>query len=516
MTLIISVLLLATAVEARPGGGSRQLGKKKLPNAIATVGSARLTTVTANRAPGADGLLGTCGSTTFPMGCDSSCTGPESPPIEAACNEALHGAWTLAENVTQAEAEHACRVGCVACANCAYVSVSFEQRECSWYSACDTSKLVKGAHGSTFQTHFVRELSRDSETSHESHAAEWRRHRMLGSKRIGGAPEQGPRIWVINTSVHECHNSRKGKDLFEEKLPALFRTGFLRAASLADADVIYHPACLVDAYFRLRKRDPRRLRAVESRVMREVEVAARATVKRTPVIVNSLRCYTRSPGVKEDMERGFPILWSGHRFLRFCMQAYPSLDSKLSLYIPYCPSAPWIVPPGLSPNFDRPVKVLFQGGVGTGHGVRLRAVAALNRTSGAKLVAIDNQKQSGQYDTLFRTDDERMAPMREATYTLCPPGDTPESQRIYQAISQGSIPLLNAHFQRPSIVNWSALSVPIRILPAHLGGGLALLNAEEQRAAQWEVWRERRSITCEASNPRFRDYVEKGLRQMLN
>ena len=250
--------------------------------------------------------------------------------------------------------------------------------------------------------------------------------------------------------------------------------------------------------------------------MREVEAAARATVKRTPVIVNSLRRYTRSPGDKEDMKRGFPILWSGHRFLRFCEEAYPSLDSKLSLYIPYCPSAPWIVPPGLSPNFDRPVTVLFQGGVGTGHGVRLRAVAALNRTSGAKLVAIDNQKQSGQYDTLFRTDDERMAPMREATYTLCPPGDTPESQRIYQAISQGSIPLLNAHFQRPSIVNWSALSVPIRILPAHLGGGLALLNAEEQRAAQWEVWRERRSITCEASNPRFRDYVEKGLRQMLN
>ena len=160
------------------------------------------------------------------MGCNSSCTGPESPPIEAACNEALRGAWALAENVTQAEAEQACRVGCVACANCAYVSVSFEQRECSWYSACDTSKLVKGAHGSTFQTHFVRELSRDSETSHESHAAEWRRHRMLGSKRIGGAPEQGPRIWVINTSVHECHNSRKGKDLFEEKLPALFRSGF--------------------------------------------------------------------------------------------------------------------------------------------------------------------------------------------------------------------------------------------------------------------------------------------------
>ena len=86
---------------------------------------------------------------------------------------------------------------------------------------------------------------------------------------------------------------------------------------------------------------------------------------------------------------------------------------------------------------------------------------------------------------------------------------------LFQAISQGSIPLLDGKFQRPPLVNWSALSAPIRILPAHLGGGLALLSAEEERAAQWEVWRERGTITCEASNPRFREYVEKGLRRML-
>ena len=53
--LLVSVHFLATAVEARPGGSSRQLGKhKNIPNAIATVGSARLPTVTANRAPGAE------------------------------------------------------------------------------------------------------------------------------------------------------------------------------------------------------------------------------------------------------------------------------------------------------------------------------------------------------------------------------------------------------------------------------------------------------------------------------
>ena len=253
---------------------------------------------------------------------------------------------------------------------------------------------------------------------------------MLGSKRIRGAPEQSPRVWVIDTSVHECHNSRKGKDLFEEKLPALFRSGFLRAASLADADVIYHPACLVDAFFRLRGRT-RALRVVESAVMREVEVTVRAAVKRTPVIVNSLRCYTRRPSAREDLPYGFPLLWGGHQFLRFCAEAFPTLDSELSLYLPYCPATPWVVPPGLSPNFNRSVKVLFQGGVRTGV-LRFRAIGALRHTPGAKLVAIDPARKS-QYNTSFGADDDRLTPMREATYTLCPAGHTPESQRIYQA-----------------------------------------------------------------------------------
>ena len=436
--------------------------------------------------------------------------GPDSPAAEAQCNEAVRGAWSLAGVRTQAKAVQACRAACLACAKCAYVSVSSKKRTCLWYSACDTSRLVGGAGWATFETHFVREL--DSRELARTSVRQWRLRRML----LGAAVvprERGPRIWVINTSVDECRNSRNGKDLFEEKLPALFRSGFLRAASPAGADFLYHPACLVDAFFRLRGQT-RALRVVESAVMREVEVAARAAVKRTPVIVNSLRCYTRSPMGREDMPFGFPILWFGHQFLRFCAEAFPTLDSELSLYLPYCPATPWVVPPGLSPNFDRPVKVLFQGGVATGvaNGGRLREIGALMRTPNARLVAIDNQTRRGQYNTSFRADDERLKPMREATYTLCPPGDTPESQRIYQAISQGSIPLLDWKFQRPPLVNWSALSAPIRIL----GGRLALLGAEEERAAQWEVWRERATITCEASNPRFREYVEKGLRRIAD
>ena len=129
---------------------------------------------------GVDGLPGTCQpnyeKAQFPIGCEralpppfpgwlglaaglgGSCTSPESPAIEAQCNEAVRGAWSLAEARTEAEAVQACRAGCVRCAKCAYVSVSWTKRTCSWYSACDTSRLVGGARGATFRTYFVRLL----------------------------------------------------------------------------------------------------------------------------------------------------------------------------------------------------------------------------------------------------------------------------------------------------------------------------------------------------------------------
>ena len=132
---------------------------------------------------GVDGFPGTCQpylplgeKSQFPMGCEralpppfpgwlglaaglgDSCTSPESPAIEAQCNEAVRGAWSLAEARTEAEAVQACRAGCVRCAKCAYVSVSWTKRTCSWYSACDTSRLVGGARGATFRTYFVRLL----------------------------------------------------------------------------------------------------------------------------------------------------------------------------------------------------------------------------------------------------------------------------------------------------------------------------------------------------------------------
>ena len=51
-----------------------------------------------------------------------------------------------------------------------------------------------------------------------------------------------------------CTNVRLDKDLFEVKMHALLRHSdeLLQASEPAQADVLYHPACLVDYYFRFR------------------------------------------------------------------------------------------------------------------------------------------------------------------------------------------------------------------------------------------------------------------------
>ena len=186
---------------------------------------------------GVDGLPGTCQpnyeKAQFPIGCEralpppfpgwlglaaglgGSCTSPESPAIEAQCNEAVRGAWSLAEARTEAEAVQACRAGCVRCAKCAYVSVSWTKRTCSWYSACDTSRLAAGgAHGATFRTYFARELDMHSIPWSTKAMRQWRLHRMhpVGATAVQPT-ERSPRVWVIDTSVDECRNSRQGKVL---------------------------------------------------------------------------------------------------------------------------------------------------------------------------------------------------------------------------------------------------------------------------------------------------------------
>ena len=145
--LLVSVHFLATAVEARPRGGSRQLGEqKKIPNATATVGPARLPTVTANRAPGerhinttmkwlSHARPGVCAPTEITQG---------------NCHTGAKGAWALRREQStdwHTTVNHCLRL-CSSCPRCGYISVhAAEPAECNWFAECDLKGKLKAADG---------------------------------------------------------------------------------------------------------------------------------------------------------------------------------------------------------------------------------------------------------------------------------------------------------------------------------------------------------------------------------
>ena len=90
-------------------------------------------------------LKGTCAETTM--------SGPKS------CSEESDGAWGLSkfEASSWGRAFRSCRAICLNCTNCAYISVSLVDGECSWFSACDLDRL-KLRSEARFRTALVREL----------------------------------------------------------------------------------------------------------------------------------------------------------------------------------------------------------------------------------------------------------------------------------------------------------------------------------------------------------------------
>jgi len=76
------------------------------------------------------------------------------PAFNGDCESDSKGAWTLAAR----EPFSACYARCMACANCNFVSFSAKERDCSWYSECDTDGLhTDGPVGSTFRTVRVKQ-----------------------------------------------------------------------------------------------------------------------------------------------------------------------------------------------------------------------------------------------------------------------------------------------------------------------------------------------------------------------
>lgn len=350
-------------------------------------------------------------------------------------------------------------------------------------------------------------------------------------------PKWPMRVYVYNSTV-PCTDARHGKDLYEPKLASLFLTDESRTHDPKLADIFYHPACLTDAFFRARAMAetsdvPKRarlglvtdtLRKVEDLVLNDIAHVGFASM---PHIVNALRCYTqkrrRSDGLAwlPYARAAYPRIWGSRRFFTFCGETNVAtrVDEQRSIYMPYCPAAPYT---SLPYRPDRPVKVLYIGTMGRPGGqtyrVRSRVLSALNRTLGpsdVRIVLLGDRSHKHSGSPLLEL-------MQDAVLTLCPEGDVPESMRIYHALARGSIPLVSTAFHGPSFTNWTEISAPIRFTRRGSGGRggrrgetqLALPSDATLRRLQANVWRHSHTFECERANHLFTAYVHSALRRL--
>lgn len=330
-----------------------------------------------------------------------------------------------------------------------------------------------------------------------------------------------------------CSNSRLDKDLFEEKLPALLR----RSDSLlqhvdnpADAHVLYHPACLVDFYFRVRsaKDGVRRLLALESAVVHDI-VALGYTHKLH--FVNALRCRTINANYdfKTHITAAMPRLWRSLKVKRFCEETADEVDERNSIHLPYCP--PHRAAAESLPS-HRFVRVAY---IGSSLFQRKKILYALHRQNFTRRLVILNPFRRARPHTLWcdirhplHDDGEsrkvtRKNPncshmrdiLQQSTYTLCPVGDTPDSPRVFSAIARGSIPLIEDATARvlPRILNWTMLTSVVRFA---LDGSMILPSPAEEHVLQANIERYRRAIDCEPQNLLLRAYVAHSLRQLID
>lgn len=351
------------------------------------------------------------------------------------------------------------------------------------------------------------------------------------------------RLYIYNASSVPCpaRPSLNSMDRFEHKLPALFAAGsqpmLPHGVELTDdpmmADVLYHPACLVRSFFTLRAAHSRKQAEVEARAL-EATVLAQITAtgrEHMPHIIHALRCRGNAADVTgeiTDARYFFPRLWWGGTFARFCVETFSRgvlLDTSTSFAMPYCPAAPAAGgseegAASTPPSAARRTRVLFIGSNFSSASrkpllrQRGEALAALSRTPGHEAMLLHRREMRHNPSLVAEVQQRSARRMREATYTLCPPGDAPESSRIYQALAAGSIPLVGSAFVPAPLaneVNWSSVT---HVIATDGDGRLVLPDAEREAALRRAVWRHRRSFECEPSSQLFVAYVARALRRV--
>jgi hypothetical protein len=192
-----------------------------------------------------------------------------------------------------------------------------------------------------------------------------------------------PTVYIYNSSIGcvQGHASRGTAEFFEHRIPSIVRM-LPTTTSPAHADVFYHPACLVTAFFVARSEIAgkassmaarKALRAIEASVLLDIAQVGHA---HKPHVINALRCrhtndfaYKKGPmsALGEAVafhENAYPTLWGGNDprkrpVATFCPEA-PHALHPAALHVPYC--QPPVPPPEL--RLDRSISVVFIGSEG--------------------------------------------------------------------------------------------------------------------------------------------------------
>ena len=276
------------------------------------------------------------------------------------------------------------------------------------------------------------------------------------------------RVYVFNSSLN-CTNERNGKDRYEWLTGRLVPI-HMRVSEPGDADLLYHPACLVNAFFagRVRQEGQRLQRQSERIVLNEL-----SPWPDKPVMINALRCSRLDI---RGAQQAYPTLWqwptnASRKFARTCLQTLSlgGLAQPLqpcSVYMPYFTDPAASAAAVLRPPAARSLDILFIGS-GLPHLHRqgyLDALRGMAHTHAVRAILDINVSRSRRKLERMRGPPgigQLIANYGEARFTLCPPGDTPESQRIYQALQHGSIPLLNGRFRKREGAGQLGMSEPL-------------------------------------------------------
>ena len=359
-----------------------------------------------------------------------------------------------------------------------------------------------------------------------------------------------PTVYIYNSTLGcvRGHPSRGTAELFEHKMADIVKR--LRTTRRPErADIFFHPACLVTAFFQVRseaigqsaqRAAIRALHAIEASVLLDIKELG---FSHMPHVINALRCrHTQAPRVRPlgdpfyFHEHAFPRLWGASDpgrspFAMICPEA-PAEVHAAAIHIPYCQ------PPASAPPVHavRSISVLFigsqgrvdwhhaQGGGWEGTPQRGTWLSALNRTPSSHTVLLhsrDGREFHGSKDLKrgqLRFPNGRNlhhALLSSANFTMCPPGDAPDTQRIYSAISAGSIPLLDSSFQPPPVVPWDDISAPLRRHRRPDGSPVLTLPDAVTTAALLRGVRARaRAFECDGDNPLMVRYLARELQRV--